>query len=554
MFQERVIDGFWGPSEALMFDVEDVISKVDFVKKEFTFVRKKSAIEYLGNIPVPIFVDACLLAGSDFLPTLPWIESHLRKPTKIQTAVDQILNNNRNGYLVCLRHADNPKFQALNYADAFKRAKMAVQHHIVMSSKGEILVQNVANAPRVHDFMGQRLPDEVYFYLSRGIIGPRVLNWRASGEILEPPPLDNGESEAYRTLIQNQITELRTAAISLLSFSLTRFYQHKDLTIRYWFDKDNIKPITMRDVVDLKPTAEGWKVTEDIFGPKQNKHFGSGLIGIAIQSLTDTEFAARTIAPKLESPKLRTMNEILLNSVWRMLHLRGYVNEDHTLSPWGKTLSATLSALPSPDLEEAAIIAIELARYGYLNYDNFFPTYSGITPPAQDQIRKNMLLLSRVACLGRFKHKQIGFTGALSRQLLGYHSMVSAVRRGLRDLVEMCMTTMLMNHDASRDDRSDWYALGLNLPFLLDNDCGLGLLVNNYLYQLYRDPAGDPKSEEVRGQAREETATVFAHCEDAEGDLKKAFQLWDAVCNHVLSFLSPSSNSWSEDSYEEMMS
>lgn len=38
--------------------------------------------------------------------------------------------------------------------------------------------------------------------------------------------------------------------------------------------------------------------------------------------------------------------------------------------------------------------------------------------------------------------------------------MVSAVRSGLRDLVEVVLTTMLLNGDIDRD-RRDWIDLGL---------------------------------------------------------------------------------------------
>ena len=124
--------------------------------------------------------------------------------------------------------------------------------------------------------------------------------------------------------------------------------------------------------------------------------------------------------------------------------------------------------------------------------------------------------------------KQIGFTGPLSRQLLGYHSMIAAVRNSMRDLVEVCLTTLLLNGEADRA-RTDWYDLGLDLPFLLDNDCGLGLLVNNYLFELYNEPKSDPTNEDTRLKAKEAQQRTFAHAVDTEGDLKRAFALWDAV-------------------------
>ncbi|MBM6387600.1 MAG: hypothetical protein JSY10_27070 [Paenibacillus sp.] len=34
---------------------------------------------------------------------------------------------------------------------------------------------NVENAPNdIHEFIGYRLPDEIYYYLMRGLIGPQV--------------------------------------------------------------------------------------------------------------------------------------------------------------------------------------------------------------------------------------------------------------------------------------------------------------------------------------------------------------------------------------------
>jgi hypothetical protein len=123
----------------------------------------------------------------------------------------------------------------------------------------------------MHEFIGQRLPEELYFYLSKGVIGPRVLNWRTFGEILEHPPLDNGDSEEYRTLVRDQLNDIRTSAVSLLSYSLHRVYQHKDVNIRCWFDKDNPKTIRVRDVENPRPIVELWNVHEKVFGPELNK-------------------------------------------------------------------------------------------------------------------------------------------------------------------------------------------------------------------------------------------------------------------------------------------
>ena len=78
----------------------------------------------------------------------------------------------------------------------------------------------------------------------------------------------------------------------------------------------------------------------------------------------------------------------------------------------------------------------------------------------EDDDRKYNTLVSRVACLGRLRHNAIGFTGPLSRHLLGFHSMTTTMRQALRDLEEMCLLTLFLGGDAERD-RSDFADLSL---------------------------------------------------------------------------------------------
>jgi hypothetical protein len=163
--------------------------------------------------------------------------------------------------------------------------------------------------------------------------------------------------------------------------------------------------------------------------------------------------------PRNPSP-LEKKDEILFNSIWRLLRLRGYVDAEHKPTKWGKVLYAILSNIPSDEYEEAAILAVELARLGLLNANQMFPTYSGAPYLGSEAAKRNTLLISRVASLGKLHHQSIGYTGPLSRQLLGYNSMISAVRSALRDLTEACLATLFLNGDADRN-RDDFAALGL---------------------------------------------------------------------------------------------
>lgn len=102
-------------------------------------------------------------------------------------------------------------------------------------------------------------------------------------------------------------------------------------------------------------------------------------MGAAVLSLQNSDFAAKTITKKSTASPLSTSDEALYNSIWRFLALREYVDTKHNLTAWGKVLVAAISGLKGrPDLEDAAVVAVELLRLGSLNADiTMFPTYNG---------------------------------------------------------------------------------------------------------------------------------------------------------------------------------
>jgi hypothetical protein len=190
--------------------------------------------------------------------------------------------------------------------------------------------------------------------------------------------------------------------------------------------------------------------------------FQSALLGIAVKTLSDGSISAATITKKDVSNVLKKKDEILFNTIWRMLRLRGYIDEKHQLTLWGKVLNTILTNNPTYEFEEPAIIAVELARLGLLNAKDMFTGYSGAPHKGTDIDKRNTLLVSRIASLGKLKHQDIGYTGPLSRHLLGYNSMITAIRNSLRDLTEVCVTTLMLNGDATRDvNHRDWNSFGL---------------------------------------------------------------------------------------------
>lgn len=64
--------------------------------------------------------------------------------------------------------------------------------------------------------------------------------------------------------------------------------------------------------------------------------------------------------------------------MWRFLQLRGYVDDKHNLTAWGKCLEQALSTVdPTDNLEDAIFIAIEMLRMNLLNTKHWFSHVSG---------------------------------------------------------------------------------------------------------------------------------------------------------------------------------
>ncbi|KAI9816836.1 MAG: hypothetical protein M1827_001481 [Pycnora praestabilis] len=532
----QYVDAIVGSSELFLFEVDKVITKLDFETLQFSYLSRSLCLEDLGKISSDMFVDACLLSGSTFLPTFPPLEDPAlyRKPFSVRDAVALMMNSGRSVTSVCTHYQDDARVQQLDYLDRYKRSRLAVKHHVVLTADGRVEPLDIEHAPSdVHEFIGQRFPEELFFYLSKGAIAPRILNWLASGEIVETPPLDGGDSREYQNLVRKQLTPIRTQALSLLAQSLTRYYQRKEITQRFWFDKDAEEIISLKDLPSSREIIGSWTVKQDVLETQHGKTgVPPGSIAFAVRSLDDNSLAVKTSMSKDKASLLTTKDEVMSNTLWRFLHLRGYINEKHTLTAWGKVLHSTIVSLyPDDKLCQSAFIAVELLRLGLLGADEMFPSYSGAPIRGSENDKRNCLLVSRVACLGKLQHKPIGFTGPLSRHLLAYHSIIAAVRDSSRDFVDISLATLLLNGNADRE-RKDWTDLGLDLPFLDDNDCGLGIAVKSYLDELaFQDePTSDAAKDKIKTKGAQEW---FPHSVDFAGDLAKAFRLWDAVYSGV---------------------
>ena len=161
--------------------------------------------------------------------------------------------------------------------------------------------------------------------------------------------------------------------------------------------------------------------------------------------------------------------------------------------------------------------------------------------------KRNCMLVSRVACLGKIHHQPRGYSGPLSRHLLSYYSVISTLHDSLRDLLEMSIVTMFLEGYVERD-RDDWVDLSLgyvlshvllslhpskqcSLPFHDEHSCALGIVVMTYLDEL--SARENPTLESTRDEMKTKCQTWVEYC-DLSASLNDAFEIWDAVRDVLL--------------------
>lgn len=522
--QGQSVDAIMASSDAFLFDIDKVILGIDSKDSTFSWLRKADCETAAGSPQPHMFKDAQLMLGSSFLPAFPL----LPRNANIRDSLNML---SRAPVLqLCNQYREDPNVAALDYADRYKKAIMTIRHHIIMTADGAIQPLDFERAPGdVHAFVGQRLPDELFFYISRGLLDPRVPNWLTNGELKILLPGGVVDCEPFRNLVVDQLNALRLQSLKILAESLHFYYQGRSVNITTWTGREITQKV--KDIPALREKASGWRVKESSM--PQSKSVRTPTVLSCLRMLKDTDFATQSITKgRVEHPALSSQTEVIANVFWRFLHIRGFIDDRHQLTTWGLMLEAALSTLDGGSRkEEQGLLAIELLRMGVFNTQAV--TGTTVNPSDKSYEHKSYTnLLTKIACLGRLKHEPVGYVGPLDRSLLTFAWEITHLRQALRDLVEAIMTSMFLNGDVSRE-RDDWQELSQHLPFVADNGASLGVAVKVYLDALNEkadsDAPFDTLKEKVKSQAKPYNWFSKVESGTIHKSLDTAFKLFDAV-------------------------
>jgi hypothetical protein len=251
-----------GTTELFLFGVGRIVTDFNLNKSSLSLISKAGCEETL-KVNGDMLRDAQLLLGTSFTPTFPILEGMATtKSTGIVDAISLLNGTGKSVIQLCNYHRDHPQVQALKYADRYKKAIMTIRHHVIMEKNGVVAPLHFDEAPGdVHEFVGQRLPEELFFYISKGLLGPQIPNWLTSGEIVLTLPGGVLDSEPYRRLVIELLNPLRTEALKILAESLHYYYQSRIIKVDPWIPQDTSGlTIEIRNTPAMKAKLAQWKV------------------------------------------------------------------------------------------------------------------------------------------------------------------------------------------------------------------------------------------------------------------------------------------------------
>ncbi|KAK1829641.1 protein MKT1 [Podospora conica] len=532
--------GVMGPLELMLYPINDcIIRSINWDTQTVTAVSKKHILKALNVTDESLLVDAILMTGTSFLlPFPPLVDPTLTKnqPHTVSDALNVLRAAVKSVTQACNAYQDVLEIKDATWLDKYRKARMAVDHFIYIAESGEVRV----HAPEgltvdAHEYLGVQLPSELFHYLNTGLIGPRLLSWITHGRMEVLPTIDGFVSDEYKNLVEKGSVRIKEMALSIVEPRLNRGISHKPITMGVWYDRS--RKYTMAWESEGKGGTISRQVASWNVAPSSIKahfpKFQHGSILSEVTALQNPEFAASTMAG--DGTKMKGIKPAgLIQSVclWRFLHLRGYVDDSHTLTHWGKALAATLSALEPtvkkhaevPNLYEHALVAIELIRHDLLHAGNKHDELRGYPMNGTEEDRASLLLISRCATLLKLRHKANGYTGPLSKNLLCFRSLASEVRSADRDLIEALVASMFLYAQADRK-RTDGWELSHQLPFLSDPDVALGIAVKTYF-----DEIGPNASAETKADKKANFPLLFMpHVLAFEEDLEIACNFFDAI-------------------------
>jgi hypothetical protein len=548
--EQGVVQAVFGPPGLLLYGVQSAVIHIDFAKQLFDWVDLHSVLEK-WQITRDQFVDACMLAGTEYCLTYPYLNlGHFQPAAPGRFNFDAAVFIIKQAPLINWMQTFPTEEMKNDHVDGYCTCKVLVQSSPVLHLSDHAIRPLGANTKVPFDFnhiMGEKLPNVLYYLMLNGIISHKLPQALAKGEWTDKsqPLVDTAE---FRQLLQD-LTEYRQTSLGLIARHLhTTFHTKKILFKAYW-DPHTVRQGTPGNQDKLPPDARivqplikgglKWQVRAEQVQAEITRQ-GSEHIDFKF-CLQWHAHEFETDGPLIPVPQSDAQGSAQVwcsndpNALAALVHMMVLEHLELIADDGGMTFLGNVLKETPRHLQESTLVALELMKFGVLSSEPFDAAQRDRPFPAPVQYptqpcpprTKAILLLSRVMSLVPMKLKNDMWNADVDFDLAAFHSLVRILKRTLRQLVEASLASTLLK-DLSRvkllpagfmcasPNKEDHLQSPAVLPaFMLPRAC-MGIVGRHFL-----DYTGEPAN------FAKDITTRFPCCVQALDDLKIAFQFWD---------------------------
>jgi len=547
--EQGVVSTVFGPPGLLLYGVQSVVIHINSPQLTFEWVDLESVLQK-WQITRDQFVDACMLAGTEYCLTYPYLNlGHFQPAAPGRFNFDAAVYIIKQAPLINWVQTFPTEDMKNDHVDGYCICKVLVQNSPVLHLQDHVIRPLGAGGPGspqpqvpvdFSDIMGAMLPNSLYFLMLNGFISHKLPQALAKGEWTDKsqPLVDTLE---FRDLLTN-LQDYRETALGLIARHLKECFQTKQILCKAFWDPHPIRqglasqqnlPPEARVITPKIPNGLRWQITKEKLEEEKKRQNATRI---------DFKFCLNWHANEcdIEGPLIQGVNEPgfptadnNIECLAALVHLMvlenlGMISEEAGMTVLGDVLKDT-----QPQFQESCMVALEMMKFGVLAGEPFDPQPDRPFPeqvnyPKQaDQRAKALLLLSRVMSLVPMKLKNDMWNADVDFDLAAFHSLVRILKRALRQLVEASLASILLK-DLSRvkilpagfmcasPKKENHLETPAVLPtFMLPRAC-MGIVVRFFLE--YR---GEPQA------FQRECQTRFPCCVQPLEDLRAAFSFWN---------------------------
>ncbi|GEQ66532.1 hypothetical protein JCM33374_g195 [Metschnikowia sp. JCM 33374] len=519
LYSSKVIDCIYGSTDVLVTNVDKFILGMEFQSKDFRFVDKQRVLNEL-NLTERQFLDLSIMVGCSAqpetfsnLPPLPKMSpaSPFPQMNYFRMALDILfqyasVNGPPADLFAYITNLNDPslldlyykghaaiKFMPIMNTDGYVELFGVEMSKLGYNGNNDLFKNKSSNSNKdqensddggicvpteLHSVLSQRLPPEIYFYQSLGLLPLKLLESITSGECAVRPPLATGNGDAYKRLISSKkLQTIMDFQFNLITQLLARYYQVKRIEVIYWFRKE---PLYLNN--RLEPT-----VSARLRAAKscQIIHGTSSSIWSVFQNVSSENDSSLGTEEK----------DLVSTSFRRALFLMQVLDEQGNFSEAGKIMKRFCEENPDLDNKLLEGLFLLLIFFEAEGLDSISPdeSFGKCAKGSKDNFAnvelnsdevKRIFLISRIFSIQKFNIHPINYQGPISRSLLAFRSHLKVFHEMAQNSLLVCFVDLIVRDEEFKSRnlaKEKWSEILDRVPFYNDlNNTLLGVISEIY--------------------------------------------------------------------------